>query len=153
MVKSVFVYAILGVLLVSVQCDLITVCVEDDEDLRVDCHITPKPSQINSYEFSWANGTKESVINTNVSGSRAEAQFKDRSYVEELDPQGYRMTLTGFTQKLPHNTTYMCKISKMVTSINIERENLAECSAVSVFLKTSCSWILCLLLYFCCTHS
>ncbi|XP_071754371.2 uncharacterized protein LOC139910828 [Centroberyx gerrardi] len=153
MAKSLFVYGVLGVLLVPVLCDLITVCVEDDEDLRVDCRIDPKPSQYNSYEFSWSSGSKETLINTNVSGSAADVQFKDQSYVEELEPHGYRMTLTGFTHTLPYNTTYICKISKVVASVYIEKEHLLPCSAVSVFLKTSCSWIICLLLFFCHTHS
>lgn len=94
-------------------------CVEDDYDLRVDCLTTPTPNQINSYEFSWSSGTTESLINTNVSGSAAEGQFKDKSYVEELEPHGYRMTLNGFTDKLPHNTTYMCKISGKAAAVNV----------------------------------
>ncbi|KAM3869551.1 uncharacterized protein ACN63O_006948 [Diretmus argenteus] len=153
MAKSLFVYGVLGVLLVPVECDMISVCVEDDEDLRVDCRIQPKLSQINSYEFSWSSGSKESLINTNRSGSAAEMQFRDHSYVEELEPHGYRLTLTGFTHTLPYNTTYMCKISRVVASVCIEREHLLPCSAVSVFLKSSCSWMVCALLFFCRPHS
>lgn len=100
---------------------MITVCVEDDDDLRVDCLIEPKANKINSYEFSWSSGSKESLINTNVSGSAAEAQFKDKSSVEELEPHGYRMTLRSVTDKLPHNTTYICKISGVVASVNKEK--------------------------------
>ncbi|KAG7237047.1 hypothetical protein INR49_032870 [Caranx melampygus] len=80
MLKSLFVYGVLGVLLIPAQCnDKITVCIEDDKDLRVDCLIEPKPNKINSFEFSWSSGTKESLINTNVSGSSAESQFKDKA--------------------------------------------------------------------------
>ncbi|KAM6983788.1 uncharacterized protein LKV04_011682 [Tautogolabrus adspersus] len=149
MLKSLFLYGVLGVivLLIPAQCELITVCVEDDNDLRVDCRIPPKPNKINSYEFSWSSGTKETVIKTNVSGSSAEGQFTE-SYVEELEPLGYRMTLPGFIDKIPYNTTYMCRVSGTAANINVEREQLAPCSAVSVFLKSSCSLIICLLLFF-----
>ncbi|KAG7217272.1 hypothetical protein INR49_027816 [Caranx melampygus] len=154
MLKSLFVYGVLGVLLIPAQCnDKITVCIEDDKDLRVDCLIEPKPNKINSFEFSWSSGTKESLINTNVSGSSAESQFKDKSTVEELESGGYRMTLSGFTDKLPHNTTYMCTITGEVARINMEADQLEPCSAVSLFLKSSCSWIVCLLLTLYQTHS
>lgn len=108
-------------LLIPAQCsDKITVCVEDDRDLRVDCLVEAKPNKINSYEFSWSSGNKESLINTNVSGSSAENQFKDKSTVEELESGGYRMTLSGFTDNLPHNTTYMCKITGEVARVTVE---------------------------------
>ena len=111
-----------AVLLVpSLRCDPISVCVEDDEDLRVDCQIKPRPSQINSYEFSWSSGSKETLINTNVSGSTTEPRFRESSYVEELQPYGYRLTLTGYTHTLPYNTTYMCKISQQLATIYAEK--------------------------------
>ncbi|XP_014848384.1 PREDICTED: thy-1 membrane glycoprotein-like [Poecilia mexicana] len=152
MLTSLFLSGILGVLLIPVQPQLISVCLEEDEDLRVDCRIEPKPNKINSYEFSWSSRTKEALINTNVSGSAAEAQFRDKSEVVELDPYGYRMTLKGFTNTLPHNTTYMCKISGQVESINVEKEQLQPCSAVSLFLKSSWSWIVPLLIFLFHTH-
>lgn len=108
-------------LLVPAQSERISVCTEDDNDLRVDCRIEPTPNKITSYEFSWSSGTKEAIINTNVSGSAAQAQFRDKSQVVELDPHGYRMSLTGFTDQLPHNTTYMCKISGQIESVTVER--------------------------------
>ncbi|KAI9542414.1 hypothetical protein NQZ68_020761 [Dissostichus eleginoides] len=152
MLKSLFVFGVLGVLLIPAQCDRISVCVEDDNDLRVVCLIPPKPSTIASYEFSWSIGTKENVINTNVSGTSADKEFKDKSYVEEQDPQGYRMTLKGFTDKLSLNTTtFMCKMSGEVASIIVEKEQLVQCSAM--FLKSAGSWIVCLLLFFYQTHS
>eukprot|EP00064_Thunnus_orientalis_P018269 superscaffoldBa00004154_g18364 len=147
------VFATLQVLLIPATCNLISVCVEDDEDLRVDCLVDPKPNKITDYEFSWSFGSKESLINTNVSGSAAESQFKDKSYVEELDSHRYRMTLKDFRDKLPHNTTYMCKISGVGASVSIERDHLVPCSAVSVLLQSSCSWIVCLLLFFYHTRS
>ncbi|XP_071317535.1 uncharacterized protein [Trachinotus anak] len=153
MLKSLFVYGVLGVLLIPAKCDLITVCIEDDNDLRVDCLIEPKPNKINSFEFSWSSGTKESLIYTNVSGSSAESQFKDKSTVVELEPHGYRMTLSGFRHSLPHNTTYMCKITGEVARVNVEADQLLPCSAVSMFLKSSWSWIMCLLLAFYHAHS
>uniref|UniRef100_A0A1A8MH60 Ig-like domain-containing protein n=1 Tax=Nothobranchius pienaari TaxID=704102 RepID=A0A1A8MH60_9TELE len=153
MLKSLFACGVLGVLLMPVQSQQISVCVEDDGDLRVDCQIEPKANKISSYEFSWSLGTKEALISTNVSGSASEAQFRDKSEVVELDPHGYRMTLKGFTETLPHNTTYMCKISGQVESINVERDHLAPCSAVSMFLKSPWSWITSLLLLVYHTHS
>ncbi|XP_068457212.1 uncharacterized protein [Clinocottus analis] len=151
MLKCLFVFGLLGVLLIPAKCDLISVCVKNDYDLRVDCLIQPKPNKINSYEFSWSSGTKEFLINTNVSGSAAEGKFKDKSYVEELEPHGYRMTLSGFTDNLPHNTTYMCKISGESAQVNWERDKLVPCSAV--FLKSSYSWVICLLFFVYQTHS
>ncbi|XP_044079284.1 thy-1 membrane glycoprotein-like [Siniperca chuatsi] len=153
MLKSLFVYGVLGVLLIPAKCDLISVCLEEDNDLRVDCRVEPKPNQINSYEFSLATGSKESLINTNVSGSSAEGRFRGISKVEELEPHGYRLTLSDFTETLTQNTTYMCKISGSVARVSVEKEQLVQCSAVSVFLKSSCSWIVCLLLFFYQTHS
>ncbi|KAM4545460.1 uncharacterized protein PAE49_018031 [Odontesthes bonariensis] len=152
MLKSLFVCGVLGVLLIPAQCQLISVCVEEDNDLRVDCEIEPKANKINSYEFSWSFGTKETLINTNVSGSAAEMQFRDKSEVVELEPHGYRMTLSGFTDTLPHNTTYMCKISGNVESVTIEKDHLVPCSAVSMFLKGSWTWVVCLLFIFFRTH-
>uniref|UniRef100_A0A3Q2TH55 Thy-1 membrane glycoprotein-like n=1 Tax=Fundulus heteroclitus TaxID=8078 RepID=A0A3Q2TH55_FUNHE len=139
-------FAFHTVLVIPARSELISVCLEEDNDLRVDCRIEPKPNKINSYEFSWSSGTKESLINTNVSGSAAEAQFRDKSEVVELEPHGYRMTLKGFTETLPHNTTYMCKISGQVESVLVEKEKLEPCSAVSLFLKSSWSWIVPLLI-------
>ncbi|KAI3373640.1 hypothetical protein L3Q82_022245 [Scortum barcoo] len=152
MLKSLFVFGVLGVLLIPAKCEQISVCVNND-NVRVDCLIEPKPNKINSYEFSWSTGNKETVINTNVSGSAPDAQFKDISQVEELDPQGYRMTLHGFKDKVPLSTTYMCKISGVGANISLEKDQLLQCSAVSVFLKSSFSWIVCLLLFFYHTHS
>ncbi|KAF6725747.1 hypothetical protein FQA47_013608 [Oryzias melastigma] len=147
MIKSLFVYGVLGVLLLPVRPEQISVCVEDDDDLRVDCMIEPKANKINTYEFSWSSGTKEVLINTNVSGSKAEAQFKDKSQVVELEPHGYRMTLSDFKDKLPHNTTYMCKIYGDVKQITVERDSLVPCSAVSVFLQRSWFLIGCLVFF------
>lgn len=86
-------------------------CIEEDNDLRVDCLIASKSGQINDYQFSWASGTKEVILNTNVSGSRADIQFQDKSSVTELTPNGYRLTLKDAKDKLTHNTTYFCKVS------------------------------------------
>uniref|UniRef100_A0A3P9I0X3 Ig-like domain-containing protein n=1 Tax=Oryzias latipes TaxID=8090 RepID=A0A3P9I0X3_ORYLA len=148
MIKSLFVYGMVGaLLLLPVQPDQISVCVEDDEDLRVDCMIKPAPNKINSYEFSWSSGTKEVLINTNVSGSKAEAQFNDKSQVVELEPHGYRMTLSDFKDKLPPNTTYMCKIYGEMKQITVEKDSLVPCSAVSVFLQRSWFLIACLVFF------
>lgn len=147
MMRYLLFYGVLGAVFISAKSDLISVCIEDDRDLRVDCLVEPKPSRINSYEFSWSSGSNQAVINTNVSGAVSEALFKDKSYVEELEPHGYRLTLTGFTETLPHNTTYMCKISGNSATVTIERDLLLPCSAVGVFLKTSCIWVMGLLMF------
>ncbi|KAM9331939.1 thy-1 membrane glycoprotein-like [Pholidichthys leucotaenia] len=148
MLKTLFLYGVLGVLLILVGSERISVCLEDDDELRVDCRIEQKSNKISSYEFSWTSGAKESLINTNVSGSSAEERFRGRSRVEELEPFGYRMTLSDFTDKLPHNTTFLCKITGELASIHVEKEKLVECSAVSIVLQTSWSWIICLLLFY-----
>ncbi|KAM9781947.1 uncharacterized protein ACBT44_022913 [Syngnathus typhle] len=139
MLQHLFVFSVLGVLLTPARCDLITVCKEDDGDLRVDCLVQAKPNKINSYEFSWSSGSKQSLINANVSGLAAEAEFKQVSHVTQVDPHGYRLTLSGYQDKLPHNTTYMCKITGEGASINLERDHLIPCGAVNVFLQSS--WI------------
>uniref|UniRef100_A0A672ZSF4 Ig-like domain-containing protein n=1 Tax=Sphaeramia orbicularis TaxID=375764 RepID=A0A672ZSF4_9TELE len=138
----------LPVLLIPATCKLITVCIEDDNDLRVDCLIKARPNKIASYEFSWSSGTVESVINTNVSGSSPEARFRDKSTVEELEDGGYRMTLTGFTDTLPHNTTYMCKVTGASDDITVEKDKLIACSAVTFLIKSSFSWFISLLVFF-----
>ncbi|KAM6907843.1 uncharacterized protein FYW49_014391 [Xenentodon cancila] len=147
MLKSLFVCGVLGVLLIPVQSQKISVCLEDDEDLRVDCQIKPDDSKINSYEFSWSSLTKETIINTNVSGLSADRQLREKSEVVELEPHGYRMTLSGFKSKLPSNTTYLCKVSGQIESITVERDHLMTCSAVSWFLKSSWSCIVFLLFF------
>lgn len=119
-------------LLIPAECNQITVCIEEDNDLRVDCLIESQPNKINSYEFSWSSGTKESLINTNVSGSAAEAKFRDKSEVQELEPHGYRMTLSDFTDKLPHNTTYMCKITGVGASVNVEKGRRISCMCMRI---------------------
>ncbi|KAL3042866.1 hypothetical protein OYC64_020728 [Pagothenia borchgrevinki] len=149
MLKSLFVFGVLGVLLIPAQCDRISVCV-DDVYIRVDCLIPPKPNTIANYRFSWSTGTKEYIINTNVSGLSPDKQFKDKSFVQELDPQGYRMTLTGYTDK-HQTTTYMCNMCGETASIIVDQEQLVQCSAM--FLKSAGSWIVCLLLFFYQTHS
>lgn len=98
------------VLLIPAKCNNITVCIEEDKNLRVDCMINSTSNKINDYEFSWSSERKEVIINTNVSGSVADSQFKLSSVIE-LSPIGYRLTLTDAKDKLPHTTTYICKIS------------------------------------------
>lgn len=117
----------ISVLLIPAKCNLISVCVEDDRDLRVDCLIQPKTNKIATYEFSWSSGTKMTLINTNVSGSSPEAHYRDKSYVEELEPHGYRMTLKGFTDTLPHNTTYMCRITGKDARVTVEKGRWMGC--------------------------
>ncbi|XP_077447759.1 thy-1 membrane glycoprotein [Stigmatopora argus] len=145
MIQHLFMFSIMGMLLRPVWCDSITVCEEDDGDLRVDCLLKANPNKINSYEFSWSSGSKQALINSNVSGLSAEEEFRKVNHVTELEPDGYRLTLSGYQDKLPHNTTYMCKITGEGASINVERDHLVPCGAVSVLQK--CSWIITILLF------
>ncbi|XP_057677622.1 thy-1 membrane glycoprotein-like [Corythoichthys intestinalis] len=145
MLQHLFLFSVLGVLLRPVWCDSITVCEEDDGDLRVDCLVKAEPNKISSYEFSWSSGSKQALINANVSGLAAEAEFRKVSHVTEVEPHGYRLTLSGYRDKLPHNTTYMCKITGEGASINVERDHLVPCGAVSVLLKRS--WIFAMLVF------
>ncbi|XP_061596856.1 thy-1 membrane glycoprotein-like [Cololabis saira] len=147
MLRSLFMCGVLGVLLIPVQSQQISVCLEDDEDLRVDCKIKPDASKINTYEFSWSSGSKEVLINTNVTRLAPDTQLREHSEVVELEPHGYRMTLSGYKSKLPSNTTYMCKVSGQIESITVERDNLVTCSAVSWALKSSWSGVVFLLFF------
>ncbi|XP_061660224.1 thy-1 membrane glycoprotein-like [Syngnathoides biaculeatus] len=146
MLQCLFVFIVLGVSLMPAQCNLITVCKEDDGDLRVDCLVKAKPDKTSSYEFSWSSGSKQSLINVNVSGLAAEAEFRKVSHVTEVEPHGYRLTLSGYLDKLPHNTTYMCKITGEGASVNVERDQLVQCGAVSMFLQSS--WTVAVLLFY-----
>lgn len=107
------------VLLIPAKCDTISVCLEPDKDLRVDC--TTNASKINTYEFSWKSENKELVINTNVSGASVEERFKDKSNVEELKSGHYRMILSNFIDKLQHNSTFICKLSGKTASVTVEK--------------------------------
>ncbi|KAK6317635.1 hypothetical protein J4Q44_G00130350 [Coregonus suidteri] len=129
-----------------VHCELVSVCEEEDGDLRVDCHVEPRANQINSYEFSVSTGTVETVVNTNVSGSAPDVRYRDRSYVEPLEPYGYRLTLNADTHILANtHKTFICKISKNIASVIIEKNDLLPCSADSVLVR-GCCWLLGLLL-------
>lgn len=58
------------------------------------------------------------LINSNVSGSSVDNQFKGKSVVTKLD-LGYRMTLKGFTENLPQNTTFICTVNEEHASISL----------------------------------
>ncbi|XP_061755349.1 thy-1 membrane glycoprotein-like [Nerophis ophidion] len=152
MLPPVFVLCgVLAALLTPARCELIKVCIEEDDHLRVDCRVKAKTNQISSYQFSWSSGSKESLINANVSGLPAESQFRGKSEVTELEPHGYRMRLKGFTDKLPHNTTYLCKINGAGASVTVEKDQLVRCCAVSLILKNC--WSVGLLLFFHVAHA
>ncbi|XP_031586521.2 thy-1 membrane glycoprotein [Oreochromis aureus] len=155
MLKSLFVYGVLGVMLIPVKSQLMTVCMEEDEELRVDCLIENKPNIINTYQFSWSIGVRQEIINTNVSSGPAthRSLLINKSRVEELEPVGYRMTLSDFRDKLSDNTTFLCNISGQDANISVQKDNILSCSAVSLLLKNSWSWMVCLLLFFYHTHS
>ncbi|TWW74713.1 hypothetical protein D4764_14G0007160 [Takifugu flavidus] len=153
MLKSLFVYGVLGVsvLLIPAKSNKISVCIEDEKDLRVDCLIKPEPSKSNTFQFSWSSGSKESVITTNDSRLSPDTDFK--TTVKELTPHGYRMTLTNFTDKLPRNSSLLCKLSGKTAKVVVVNDKLPKCSAGNVFLRSPISWIFCLLLFFYQTQS
>uniref|UniRef100_A0A8C7KJP8 Uncharacterized protein n=1 Tax=Oncorhynchus kisutch TaxID=8019 RepID=A0A8C7KJP8_ONCKI len=112
--------------------------------------LSARANQINSYEFSVSTGTVETVVNTNVSGSSPDVRYRDHSYVEQLEPYGYRLTLNADTHthtltNTHTHTTFICKISKNIASIIIEKNDLLPCSADRVLVQ-SCCWLLGVLL-------
>ncbi|XP_022531719.2 thy-1 membrane glycoprotein [Astyanax mexicanus] len=123
--------------------DDMTVCQEEDNDLRVTCPLRPTPDYHTQYEFSMSRGSKEIIINTNVSGTMPEPTFRHNTYVEELQPYGFKLTMMRFT--LTENTTFMCKVSKEEKRVFVDLDSLQPCSAISLFLQ-SYPWLLTLLL-------
>lgn len=109
------------VLSIPAKCGQISVCLEPDKDLRVDCTIKPKHSKTNTYEFSWWSGTEEIVIATNVSRSTAEESFKSKSNVEVLKSGAYRMILSDVIEKLQQNTTFVCKLSEETARVTVDK--------------------------------
>lgn len=116
-----FMFLFVPVLLIPAKCDRISVCAEDNKVLRVDCLLEPEPNKLNTFQFSWSSGTKESVFSTNVSGSSPDNEFKGKSTVKELQPHGYRMTLPNFTDKLPRNSTFLCRLSGKTARVAVEK--------------------------------
>lgn len=119
---------VVSVLLIPAKCNKISVCIEDDKDLRVDCLIKPEPTKSNTFQFSWSSGGKESVITTNDSRLSTDTDFK--STVKELKPHGYRMTLTNFTDKLPRNSSLLCKLSGKSASVVVVNGEWMSASVV-----------------------
>ncbi|XP_052444447.1 thy-1 membrane glycoprotein-like isoform X1 [Carassius gibelio] len=126
----------LGVLMIPVLCQdeesVITVCQEEDNDLRVDCLLEPRQSYHTDYEFSMSKGQKEIIINTNISGIMPEPKFRHNTFVTELEPYGFRLTIMSFT--VTENTTFICKVTKTQKTLFVELDSIEPCSAISVFL-------------------
>ncbi|KAK1788300.1 hypothetical protein P4O66_016740 [Electrophorus voltai] len=113
---------------------VMTVCQEEDNDLRVTCPLRPKPNYHTEYEFSMSMGSKEIIINTNVSGTMPEPKFRHNTYVEVWYPYGFKLTMLAFTIK--ENTTFMCRVTKEVMTLSVEADTLQPCSAISLFLQS-----------------
>ncbi|KAM9451315.1 uncharacterized protein Hap1MRO34_021659 isoform 2-T2 [Clarias gariepinus] len=111
-----------------------TVCLEEDNDLRVTCPLKPKPNYHTDYEFSMSKGTKLLIINTNVSGTMPEPSFRHNTYVEELEPYGFKLTMMRFT--ITENTTFMCRVTREDKTLFVNVDTLQPCSAISVFLQS-----------------
>lgn len=107
-----------SVLLVPAKCSNITVCIEENGELRVDCLIHSKALKPESYSFFWSSGPKQMLINSNVSGSSVDNQFKGKSVVTERE-LGYRMNLRGFTENLPQNPTFICRVNDESAQISL----------------------------------
>ncbi|KTF76828.1 hypothetical protein cypCar_00019111 [Cyprinus carpio] len=127
---------VLEVLMMPVLCQgeesVITVCQEEDNDLRVDCLLEPRPNYHTDYEFSMSKGQKEIIINTNISGIMPEPKFRHNTFVTELEPFGFRLTIMSFT--ITENTTFICKVTKIQKTLFVELDSIEPCSAISVFL-------------------
>ncbi|TSQ12720.1 hypothetical protein Baya_10800 [Bagarius yarrelli] len=120
-----------------------TVCQEEDNDLRVTCPLRPKSSYHTEFEFSMSKGRREVIINTNVSGTMPDPSFRHNTYVEELEPYGFKLTMMRFT--LTENTTFICKVTQEDKRLFVDVDALQPCCAISVFLH-SYPWLLSLLL-------
>uniref|UniRef100_A0A673IA72 Thy-1 membrane glycoprotein-like n=1 Tax=Sinocyclocheilus rhinocerous TaxID=307959 RepID=A0A673IA72_9TELE len=125
-----------SVLMIPVLCQdeesVITVCQEEDNDLRVDCLLEPRPNYHTDYEFSMSKGQKEIIINTNISGIMPEPKFRHNTFVTELEPYGFRLTIMSFA--ISENTTFICKVTKIQKTLFVELDSVEPCSAISVFL-------------------
>ncbi|KAI7796068.1 thy-1 membrane glycoprotein-like [Triplophysa rosa] len=135
--NSIFVWIVfLEVLISTVLCQgeesIITVCQEEDTDLRVNCLLEPKANYHTDFEFSMSKGNKEMIINTNISGIMPEPKFRHNTFVTEIEPYGFRLTMMGFT--ITENTTFICKVTKTQKTLFVELDTIEPCSAISVFL-------------------
>ncbi|KAB5548933.1 hypothetical protein PHYPO_G00061380 [Pangasianodon hypophthalmus] len=111
-----------------------TVCQEEDNDLRVTCPLQPKPNYHTEFEFSMSKDKREVIIYTNVSGTMPDPSFRHNTYVQELEPYGFKLTMMHFT--ITENTTFMCKVTKEAKSLFVDVDTLQPCSAISVFLQS-----------------
>ncbi|XP_060747020.1 thy-1 membrane glycoprotein-like [Tachysurus vachellii] len=123
-----------------------TVCQEEDHDLRVTCPLRPKPNYHTEFEFSMSKGRREVIVNTNVSGTMPDSSFRHNTYVEELDPYGFKLIIMSFT--LTENTTFICRVTNEDMRLFVDVDALQHCSAICVFLQ-SYPWLLSLLLPLC----
>ncbi|XP_069039197.1 uncharacterized protein [Lepisosteus oculatus] len=117
----------------------IKVCRQEDESLRIDCNIPPKPNQVSSYSFSMTKAGKETPITNNFTGGTTDLKFKDKIRVVPLENSGFRLTMTSF--QLTENTTFICKVQSVIATAQVEKGKLVTCSAINAFLH-SCPWLL-----------
>ncbi|XP_073727383.1 uncharacterized protein [Misgurnus anguillicaudatus] len=126
----------LGVLISTVLCqdveNIITICQKENNDLRVNCLLEPKANYHTDFEFSMSKGNRETIINTNISGIMPDPKFRHNTFVEEIEPYGFRLTMMGFT--ITENTTFICKVTKTQKTLFVELGTIEPCSAISVFL-------------------
>lgn len=92
----------------------------------MDCLLNPKEPQIESYAFFWSSGLKQLRINSNVSGTSPDSQFKGKSVVTKVE-LGYRLTLEGFTDNLPQNTTFICTVNQERAQVSLGKGGWIKC--------------------------
>lgn len=98
--------------------DKMVACQEENNDMRVLCLLQPKANYHTDFEFSMVKDKREIIINTNVSGMMPDPTFRHNSYVEELKPYGFRLTIMRFT--ITENTTFFCKVSREQKTLFVE---------------------------------
>ncbi|KAL4658608.1 hypothetical protein GN956_G3202 [Arapaima gigas] len=151
MMSALFKLAVFLLVIVTPSlCKKITVCQEEDRDVRVDCVIEPKPNEIISYIFSMSKGSREYIVNTNSTTVTAAEMFQDISTVEQLGTNTLRLRLHEY--KFSENTTFSCKVNTKTANIFVEKGKMLPCSTISVFFHC-CPWLLYLLMSLCAVQS
>ncbi len=132
------------VLMIPVLCQdeesVITVCQEEDNDLRVDCLLEPRPKLPHRLWVLHVQRPKEIIINTNISGIMPEPKFRHNTFVTELEPYGFRLTIMSFT--VTENTTLICKVTKVQKNLFVE---LGKAAVLWHYVKLN-KYFLCLTL-------
>lgn len=71
-----------------------------------------------------SKSNKEVIINTNISGIMPDPKFRHNTFVTEIEPYGFRLTMMGFT--ITENTTFICKVTKSQKTLFVELGTVIE---------------------------